>query len=117
MGKNKFSGVDISGYRLMWMMVMFDLPVVTKKERKIYTKFRNFLLDEGFEMSQFSVYFRFCGPKERAEKFVRSIRNNSPEKGHISILFFTDQQFGSIINIQNNRSVKNPEKPEQYLLF
>ena len=57
----------LSGYRLMWMMVLFDLPVLTKKERKAATKFRKFLLDQGFEMSQFSVYMRFCAGKEQAE--------------------------------------------------
>jgi CRISPR-associated endonuclease Cas2 len=50
----------LAGYRLMWMVVMFDLPVVEKAERKAATGFRNALLDMGFEMSQFSVYMRFC---------------------------------------------------------
>jgi CRISPR-associated protein Cas2 len=49
----------------MWMIVMFDLPVTTSAERKIATQFRNHLLDNGFEMSQFSVYFRFCGDRSR----------------------------------------------------
>jgi CRISPR-associated protein Cas2 len=35
----------LSGYRLMWVMVLFDLPVMTKAERKAATKFRHFLLD------------------------------------------------------------------------
>ncbi len=57
----------LSGYRLMWMMVLFDLPVLTKKERKAATRFRNFLLDQAFAMSQFSVYMRFCAGKEQVE--------------------------------------------------
>ena len=48
----------------MWLMVIFDLPVGTKKQRHAATKFRNFLLDQGFSMSQFSVYLRFCGGKD-----------------------------------------------------
>ena len=47
------------------MMVLFDLPVMTKKERKAATDFRKFLLDQGFEMAQYSVYMRFCAGKER----------------------------------------------------
>lgn len=50
----------LSSYRIMWMIVMFDLPVVEKAERRAATEFRNSLLDLGFEMSQFSVYMRFC---------------------------------------------------------
>ena len=42
----------------MWVIVMFDLPVVEKAERKAATDFRNALLDMGFEMSQFSVYLK-----------------------------------------------------------
>ena len=35
---------ELSSYRLMWIMTLFDLPVGTKKERKAATDFRNFLL-------------------------------------------------------------------------
>ena len=42
----------LSGYRIMWMMVLFDLPVIDPEERKAATGFRNFLLDQGFEMAQ-----------------------------------------------------------------
>ena len=63
----------LSGFRLMWMIVLFDLPVLTKKERKAATRFRNFLLDQGFEMSQFSVYMRFCAGKEQTETYMKRI--------------------------------------------
>ena len=46
--------------RFMRVIVMFDLPVITEKEKKIATKFRKFLLDEGFIMMQYSVYSRIC---------------------------------------------------------
>jgi len=106
-----------SAYRLMWMIVMFDLPVLTPRERKIATTFRNFLLDEGFTMSQYSVYLRFCGTREKAEAFSGNVRRKSPEIGDVSILFFTDRQFSEIINITNRRVKNNPEKPDQLLLF
>ena len=53
--KNHFSG-----YQLMWILVMFDLPVGTKEQMRAATRFREYLLDEGFEMAQFSIYARFC---------------------------------------------------------
>lgn len=106
-----------SAYRLMWMIVMFDLPVLTPRERKIAAGFRNFLLDEGFTMSQFSVYLRFCGTREKAEAVAGTVKVNSPEIGDVSILFFTDRQFSEIINITNRRIRQNPEKPDQLLLF
>ena len=50
----------LSGYRLMWLIVMFDLPVTTKLERKAASDFRLALLDMGFLRSQYSVYAKFC---------------------------------------------------------
>jgi CRISPR-associated protein Cas2 len=101
----------------MWMMVMFDLPVSTRAERRTATQFRNFLLDEGFEMSQFSVYFRFCGDRSRTPPYIKKIRKAAPAGGKISILFFTDKQFADIINIQN-RSMQPPAKnPDQFILL
>lgn len=58
----------------MWMMVMFDLPTGTPPERKMYGDFRNVLLENGFRMSQYSVYFRFCGERECCAKYVRAIK-------------------------------------------
>ena len=101
----------------MWIMVMFDLPVGTAVERKRATKFRNFLLDEGFEMAQFSVYMKFCGNRSKTEPYVKRIKMAAPKNGDVSILFFTDKQFSDIITIQNRKIEKMPEQPEQYDLF
>jgi len=96
---------------------MFDLPVGTKPERRKATKFRKFLLDEGFEMSQFSVYFRFCGDRSRTAPHAKKIKMAAPPGGKISILLFTDKQFSDIITIQNRNVGRMPEKPEQFALF
>ena len=107
----------LSGFRLMWMMVMFDLPVVETKDRNHYTKFRKFLLDEGFEMSQYSVYVRFCGTREHTEAYTKRIEENLPPRGKVSILFFTHKQFGNIITFFKKRKKEIVDKSEQYLLF
>lgn len=57
----------LCGYRLMWLLVMFDLPVDTKANRKAANDFRHRLLDFGFERCQFSVYLRFCEGRDQAE--------------------------------------------------
>ena len=101
----------------MWMMVMFDLPVKTSEERKLATGFRNHLLDLGFEMSQFSVYFRFVGEREHCQPMMRKIRYAAPDNGKVSILFFTDKQFGDIISIQNRAVMKAQKIPEQLAIF
>ena len=40
----------------MRMIVFFDLPVLTSKQRRDYREFRKFLLKSGFLMLQESVY-------------------------------------------------------------
>lgn len=101
----------------MWMVVMFDLPVGTPDERRKATQFRNFLMDEGFEMSQFSVYLRFCGDRSKTDPYVKKIRRAAPPGGKISILFFTDKQFSDIINIQNRNTQPSAKKPDQLVLL
>lgn len=75
----------------MWLYVMFDLPVGTKKERKAATKFRKFLLDEGFEMAQFSVYLRFAASKEAAETYIQKVRRSLPPSGKVHIVTLTEK--------------------------
>ena len=99
------------------MMVMFDLPTDTQKDRKRASDFRNFLQQKGFSMAQFSVYFRFTGSREESAKYVRAVKKNAPEIGDICILFFTDKQFGDIIHIRNRQSDSLDKKAVQYELF
>ena len=107
----------LSGYRLMWMLVMFDLPTDTKRQRKAATDFRNFLLDQGFERSQFSVYARFVNGKEAFRTRVSRIERNIPEMGDIQILNFTDRQYRDIIHFSDQGRRPARENPEQLVLF
>lgn len=84
----------LNKYRIMWILVFFDLPTETKKERKAYTRFRNELLKDGFSMFQFSIYVRHCASKENKDVHVKRVKKILPEKGHVGILSITDKQFG-----------------------
>ena len=107
----------LSGYRLMWIMVLFDLPVGTKPERKEATGFRKFLLDQGFEMSQFSVYVRFCAGREQADTLIRRVGDNLPSGGSVDILCFTDKQYENIVSFSGARRNSPNKNPQQYVLF
>lgn len=107
----------LTGYRLMWMMVIFDLPVGTKKERRAATRFRNFLLDQGFSMSQFSVYMRFCGGKDQAEVYIRRVERALPRTGLVQILNFTDRQYETIISFDGRTREPRNKNPSQFALF
>ena len=107
----------LSGYRVMWMIVLFDLPVLTKKERKAATKFRKFLLDQGFEMAQYSVYMRFCAGKEQAEARTRLIERHVPGTGRIHIVYITDKQYESIVSFDGRNRERANKNPDQLALF
>lgn len=101
----------------MWLYVMFDLPVGTKRERYSATKFRNMLLDEGFEMAQFSVYLRFAPSKEAAETYVERIRRTLPKSGKVHIVTITDKQYGNARIFTGRKREPTDSKPDQLALF
>ncbi|PCH75198.1 MAG: CRISPR-associated endonuclease Cas2 [Rhodobacteraceae bacterium] len=101
----------------MWILVMFDLPTDTKPQRKAATKFRNFLLDEGFERSQFSVYARFVNGKEAFAARVARIERCLPGAGDVQILNFTDRQYRDIIHFSDQGRQGARKNPEQLVLF
>lgn len=106
----------LSGYRVMWMMVMFDLPVLTTEQRREATRFREYLLDQGFEMSQLSIYMRFCAGKEQVEAMNRKIAANLPSTGKVHIVSLTDRQYQNIVCF-DGRTQGATKKREQYVLF
>ncbi len=107
----------LSGYRMMWLYVMFDLPVGTRAERKAATKFRNFLLDRGFEMAQFSVYLRFAESKEAAETHIGRIRSALPGKGKVHIVTITDKQYANARIFSGTDREHGGRNPDQFVLF
>lgn len=108
---------NISEYRSMWLIAMFDLPVDDKDARREYTRFRKQLLKEGFMQLQYSVYVRYCGSEERSEAFRRRVRKALPVDGHVRIIAITDHQFGKM-EVYYGKSRHAAEKPpEQMLLF
>jgi len=80
----------------MWVLVFFDLPTETKKERRIAAKFRKNLIEYGFTMFQFSIYLRHCASLENAQFHIKRVKRILPESGKVGILYITDKQFSSM---------------------
>ena len=95
---------------------MFDLPVVTKKQRKLATGYRNHLLDMGFEMAQFSVYARHCYGHERVTVLTNRVAERVPPAGKVDVLVITDVQYRLIQSFRGQSAHKLPSKGEQLLL-
>lgn len=100
----------------MWVMAMFDLPVLTKLQRRRYTRFRSLLMDDGFAMLQYSVYARPCPSEENARVHSARIKKIVPPEGEVRIILFTDLQF-SRMEIFFGKVERKPEKPPEQLSF
>jgi CRISPR-associated protein Cas2 len=97
---------------------MFDLPVMTKPQRRAATKFRQWLLDEGWEMSQFSVYLRWCAGKEQADARMRQVAREVPTEGKVHVLMVTDKQFETMAVFRGRKRDRGRKGvPEQLVLF
>ena len=104
----------LNEYRVMWIIVFFDLPTSTKKDRKISSLFRKRLLQDGFYMFQFSVYIRHCPSMENADAHIKRVKNIMPPIGKVGILRVTDKQFGSM-QIFYRRKPDKVDMPYQQL--
>ena len=98
-------------------MVLFDLPVETKKDRKNYTVFRKGMMKSGFTMFQFSAYLRHCPSRENAETHINRVRKQLPPRGHVGILTITDKQFGMMQIFYGKTEKEKPPIPQQLELF
>ena len=96
---------------------MFDLPVVTEKERKIATKFRKFLLDGGYIMMQYSVYSRICKNNDDLNKHINRIKINTPKNGNVRLLQVTENQYNNIIMFSGTKKVEEDISIENLLIF
>ena len=83
-------------YRYMRIMVLFDLPVLTEKQRGDYREFRKYLLKAGFFMMQESVYCKLVQNAGVADVVQESIRKNKPGEGLVQILRVTEKQFAKM---------------------
>ena len=111
------SGPALSGYRIVWLIVLFDLPVATKPQRSAATRFRHDLLDEGFEMSQYSVYLRHCAGKEQADALARRIELVMPKEGKVHMIQITDKQYENIRTFRGRKREPSPRNPDQLVMF
>ena len=107
----------ISGYRCMWVLAMFDLPVDTKRARRAYTQFRKGLLKDGFTRMQYSVYIRHCASEENAHVHISRVQNFLPDDGEVRVLTITDKQFERMRVFWGKRRKPPEQPPKQLELF
>jgi CRISPR-associated protein Cas2 len=107
----------LNQYRIMWILVLWDLPTETAEERKLAAGFRKKILADGFTMFQFSIYLRHCPSTENADVHKQRVKNMLPPKGHVGILSITDKQFGGMEIFYGRKPAKTPPGAQQLELW
>lgn len=103
-----------NAYRIMWVLVLYDLPTETKTNMRDANKFRKGLIDDGFTLFQFSMYVRHCPSRENAEVHIKRVKSMLPKAGKVAIMCITDKQFGDIeIFFARNKEI--PQQASQQL--
>lgn len=103
--------------RIMWLFVFFDLPVTTRVGRRLATRFRKFLKDDGYMMLQFSVYARVCRGEEAVDKHVGRVTRNLPKAGNVRTLQVTDKQYGRMRLLLGEAEKNERVAPQQMVLL
>lgn len=101
----------------MWIVVLFDLPTDTKRAKKHYSRFRKSLLEDGFSMMQYSVYYRHCASKENTAVHLERIRSIVPPDGEVRVCQFTDKQFSRMEVYLGKRRIRTEDAPAQLEMF
>lgn len=107
----------LSEYRVMWVLVFFDLPTDTKRERKAAADFRKALVGDGFTMFQFSIYMRNCPSMENADVHIGRVKRVLPQYGKVGIIRITDKQFESMELFVGKKNAELPPMEQQLELF
>src|ERR1039457_1398776 len=107
--------MDTEKYKMGWLIVTFDLPVGTKMQRKQATDFRNNLLEDVYQMIQFSVYGRACVSFARQETHIERLKKSLPPEGNVRAIFVTRAQCDRPYVIQGSPAseVEAEDLPEQ----
>lgn len=82
--------------KFMRIMVFFDLPVDEPEKRKVATNFRKFLLNDGYDMLQYSVYCRICNGPDTVEKHIHRLEGRMPYEGSVRSLVVTERQYSDM---------------------
>ena len=101
----------------VWLLVMFDLPVLTKIQRRESARYRKLLLNEGFDQLQLSVYSKYLINATGVRSCLRPIKEFVPVEGAVRVFLLTDTQWASQFRFWGPTEVPPEKKPGILELF
>ena len=101
--------------RQMRIIVLYDLPTLTKKNRQDFHSFHKYLLGNGYYMLQFSVYVKLCHTFDYAQESAQKLEQNYPEVGNVKYFIITEKEFRNMKMIVGKKSLQEKIKNIDYL--
>lgn len=103
----------------MRLLLFFDLPVVTKTQKSNYRRFRKFLLNDGYDMIQWSVYGRIVVGIDSENSHLQRLKFNLPSEGSVRTITVTEKQYAEMRILVGEKTVqeRRVKATEQLLLF
>ncbi len=101
----------------MRVMVFFDLPVLTDRNRKEYRDFRKFLIKSGFLMLQESVYCKLAQNGTVADTILENVKKNKPSSGLVQVLRVTEKQYAKMEFIVGENNSKVLDSDERLVII
>lgn len=101
----------------MRLILFFDLPMVTKEERKVYAKFRKYLINNGFMMLQFSVYAKIFPNRDALMQYTQGLKRNVPNRGSIRMMAVTEKQYDRMEIIVGGKTIQEEVVTDEGLVI
>ena len=101
----------------MRVLVMFDLPVLTDRNRRDYRAFRKYLVKSGFMMLQESVYCKLVSNSTAGDAVIDQLRNNKPGDGLVQVLCITEKQFAKMEYVVGTRNYSVIDSDERLIIL
>ena len=101
--------------RQMRIIVLYDLPTLTKKNRKDFHCFHKYLLRNGYYMLQFSVYVKLCHTFDYTQESAQKLEKNCPKVGNVRYFIITEKQFREMKMVTGKKTPQEKIKNIDYL--
>ncbi len=110
--------MGVNGWRIVWLIAVYDCPMTTAEARHDYSLFRKLLLQQNFHQLQNSLYVRHFSTKATADACIQRLRPHIPEGADVAFFLLTDKQYAMTREYFGTRETrKKPDEPEQIQLF
>ena len=102
----------------MRLLLFYDLPMNSKRNQRVYSNFRKYLIKNGYMIIQYSIYSKIFSNRDSAIKHISVLKNNLPDKGSVRTMLVTEKQYARMqILVGNKSKMEEQITPDSFLLF